>query len=175
VALSQIHTLGCDTDSHTSVALARIVLSEHLKLRPRFIDLRDGGDDVDARLLIGDKVVCAEPVGYAHQLDLGAAWKQMTGLPFVFAVWTARGGVDLADLPARLDQARRNGVAHLDQIVKRHGVPRGWPEDVAREYLSRYLVFDIGARQLAAVRLFHQLAYTQHLLDHAPRELDLIT
>lgn len=169
--VDQIHTLACDPESHTSVALARILLARHWGQRPRLVDLRGYQDNVDAKLLIGDKVVCAEPRGFDHQVDLGEAWKQMTGLPFVFAVWTARGGVDLGDLPARLEQARQDGMAHLDPIIARHAIPRGWPAGIAREYLSRYLQFTIGPDQLSAIRLFHQLAHEAGILDHPPRPL----
>src|SRR5205085_2085133 len=37
--IDQITTLACDTDSHTSVALARIMLAEHFKITPEFIEL----------------------------------------------------------------------------------------------------------------------------------------
>src|SRR5271155_606440 len=87
--VERIIRLAVDADSHTSVALAKIVLAESLNLRPKFTDLRTD-TDAEARLLIGDKVVCEEPAGFAHQIDLGQAWKELTGLPFVFAVWTAR-------------------------------------------------------------------------------------
>ena len=90
--IDQIRSLACDTDSHTSVALARVILAERYGIRPTFVDLRRGDQPVDARLLIGDKVVCEEPPGCDHQLDLGHAWKLHTGLPFVFAIWTARKG-----------------------------------------------------------------------------------
>src|ERR1039458_5236715 len=86
VPIEQITTLVCDTDSHTSVALARILLSETMGLHPKLID----HGAAEARLLIGDKVVCEEPAGLAHHLDLGQAWKEFTGLPVVFATW---GGV----------------------------------------------------------------------------------
>ena len=87
--IERTRVLACDPDSHTSVALARIVLAEKFNLKPEFIDLSRAGSGKggEARLLIGDKVVCEEPAGFEHQLDLGAAWKQMTGLPFVFAAW----------------------------------------------------------------------------------------
>src|SRR5689334_5034116 len=111
VTVEQIRTLACDTDSHTSVALARVIFAERFGVQPTFIDLVHGDDrPIDARLLIGDKVVCEEPPGFDHQLDLGHAWKQLTGLPFVFAIWTARKGVDLADLPDRLARAREEGL-----------------------------------------------------------------
>jgi chorismate dehydratase len=169
VPLERIATLACDTDSHTSVALARIVLARLYNLRPRFVDLAAGAVKSEtALLLIGDKVVCEEPKGLPHQLDLGDAWKRLTGLPFVFAAWVARDGVDLRDLPERLEVAKREGLAHLDQIIARYAVPRGWPADVARRYLAEYLKFDVGAEHVRAIERFHQLAFEEDLIDHAP-------
>ena len=57
-------------------------------LRPTLVDM--GEEETEARLLIGDKVVCEEPTGFPFQLDLGQAWQEFTGLPFVFATWVAR-------------------------------------------------------------------------------------
>jgi chorismate dehydratase len=169
VPLEQIRTLACDTDSHTSVALARIVLARLYGIRPTFVDLAAGAVTSDtALLLIGDKVVCEEPKSLPHQLDLGDAWKRLTGLPFVFAAWIAREGVDLRDLPERLELAKRDGLAHLDEIIQRYAVPRGWPADVAHRYLAEYLKFDVGAEHVSAIEKFHQFAFEEGLIDHAP-------
>src|ERR1700728_822162 len=111
--IEQISQLACDAESHTSVALARIVLGERYGIHPEFINLPGPNSGAEAMLLIGDKVVSDEPSGMAHQLDLGAAWKELTGMPFVFAVWIARGGVELGDLPDRLCHAREQGLANL--------------------------------------------------------------
>jgi chorismate dehydratase len=172
--IPQIKTLACDTDSHTSVALARVLLAERSGIRPRFVDWSGASGaeaSCDALLLIGDKVVCEEPRGYEHQLDLGAAWKELTGLPFVFAVWMARPGVDLGDLPGRLVRARESGLAHVDEIIARCAVPRGWPANVARQYLCGYLKYEIGERQLEAMRLFYQLAGQHGVIEGRLREL----
>lgn len=174
VPVEQVRTLACDTDSHTSVALARIVLSRLYGIRPNLLDLAAGVvKDGTALLLIGDKVVCEEPRGLEHQLDLGEAWKRLTGLPFVFAAWIARGGVDLRDLPERLELAKRDGLAHLDEIIARHALPRGWPADVAHRYLADHLKFDIGPTELRAIRLFHQYAAEENLLEQRPWDLEL--
>src|SRR5690349_15323332 len=101
VPVSQITTLACDTDSHTSVALARILLAERYDVRPELVPLRDADDAGAAagaaRLLIGDKVVAREPPRslMPHQLDLGEEWKAFSGLPFVFAAWMARRDAEL--------------------------------------------------------------------------------
>src|SRR5207244_3645888 len=121
-----LRTLACDVESHTSVALARVILAESFDVRPTFEPL-DRSESPEALLLIGDKVVCEEPVGYPHQLDLGEAWKALTGLPFLFAVWTARGGVELGDLPQRLATAKRRGLADVESLVTQFAIPRGWP------------------------------------------------
>lgn len=158
--IERMNCLACDADSHTSVALARIILAERYHIRPRFDPACR-----ESMLLIGDKVVCEQPAGYEHQLDLGQAWKDMTGLPFVFAVWMARSDVELRDLPVRLEQAKRAGLAHVDEIIERHALPLGWPSELARRYLTKNLQYDIGPAQLEAIGLFHELAAKHELID----------
>jgi len=172
--IEQTRVLACDPDSHTSVALARIVFAERYGITPEFIDLRHAqGGPGETRLLIGDKVVCEEPAGFEHQLDLGAAWKEMTGLPFVFAVWIARDGIDLRDLPTRLIDAKRSGLANVREIVTKHAIPRGWPAGMALQYLTIYLKFDIAERQLEAIELFHKKAAQHGIIPTDPRPLKL--
>ena len=170
--IEQIRTLACDTDSHTSVALARVILAERYGIRPVFSDLvHDDGPPADARLLIGDKVVCEEPPGFDHQLDLGHAWKELTGLPFVFAIWTARQGIDLGDLPERLTAAREAGLQHVGELIERYALPRGWPAGMALQYLTVYLKFEIEERHLTAIRLFHEMAARQGIVGAPARGL----
>jgi chorismate dehydratase len=160
VPIDQIRSLACDPDSHTSVALARIILARRHNLGPEFTDLSRASDDpTQARLLIGDKVVCDEPRGFPHQLDLGAEWKQLTGLPFVFATWMARASTpDLPVLARILDDARERGLAVIGDIVRDHAEPRGWPSALARDYLTKHLQFHVGSHELDAVRTFHRMA-----------------
>jgi chorismate dehydratase len=172
VPVEEITTLACDADSHTSVALARIVLAESLKLHPRFIDWNhEEPTPAEARLLIGDKVVCEEPPGFEHQLDLGEAWKRLTGLPFVFAAWMARDGVELGDLPQRLDAAKRDGVAHVREIIERFAVPRGWPAGLALQYLTVHMKYDIGEREMTSIRRFFELAAHHRIIRDPPRAI----
>ncbi len=174
-SIEQIDTLACDPDSHTSVALARIILAEQYNLRPEFIELKNAtGRTGEARLLIGDKVVCDEPAGFEHQLDLGFAWKRLTGLPFVFAAWMARDGVDLHDLPQRLEQAKRRGLEAAEELVRRYAVPRGWPAGVALQYLTVYLKYDIGPTELRAIERFFELSAKCGIIPAPIRTLKLV-
>jgi chorismate dehydratase len=177
VPLARVRTLACDPDSHTSVALARIILASHYNLRPEFIELRGGAvhPENEAQLLIGDKVVCDEPRGYKHQIDLGAAWKEMTGLPFVFATWMARRGVDVSRLSGQLARARIAGLENIGEIIERDAVPRGWPPALAQQYLTRNLKYEVGPPQLEAIRRFHELAAEHGIIPSPPRPIVVAT
>lgn len=172
--IETIRTLGCDPDSHTSVALARVIMAERYGTRPELRDLRDPSLPPDTpRLLIGDKVITEEPPGFDHQLDLGFAWKELTGLPFVFAAWMARAGAELGDWPARLDRARREGLANIEPILRQHAVTRGWPIDMARTYLTETLEYEITPRHIEAIRQFHQLAARHGMIEAPAKALEI--
>ncbi|MFK7960987.1 MAG: menaquinone biosynthetic enzyme MqnA/MqnD family protein [Phycisphaerales bacterium] len=160
--IEQLDRVHCDTDSHTSVALLRIVLREQFGIDPEFVPFDAEGPaglaatSPEAMLLIGDKVVTDSPaaVRYPHQIDLGAAWHELTGLPFVFAVWLAREST-APDLLCRagwiLDRQRRRNRAWIDRIVHDRVLDRGWPRDLASEYLGRRIRYDFGPRAQAGL------------------------
>ena len=166
----QIQYVQIDPDSHTSIVLLQIILADRYDRRPRLIEpgAAPGSPPPQAMLLIGDKVITRAPdaATYPHQLDLGLAWKQMTGLPFVFAIWMARADTDLGPLPQELDEQRRRNVDRLDQIAARLGPAEGWPVDLARRYLGEMLRYETGSRQLQAIERFWQRAYELHLIPH---------
>ncbi len=174
VPIDLIQTLACDAESHTSVALARVILAERYNRQPTFVSLETSHQQPESLLLIGDKVVCEEPTGYPFQLDLGEAWKSLTGLPFVFAIWTARKGIDLGSVPTLLKAAKKQGLAVVDRLVTEHAIPRGWPADIAKKYLTEYLNYNVGPRQIEAIQLFHSLAWKHGALSQEPRPLDVL-
>ena len=177
VPIERITRVHADTDSHTSVCLAKILFDRLTGKTPRFVDYdareRAGeglqGDEAEpdgswpeSVLLIGDKVVtdCPSAVRYPYQLDLGDAWHEMTGLPFIYAAWACRAerADELWAWAALLDRTRRRNLARPDYVVSKHADGHRWPRDLAREYLGRLLRFDFDARAAAAARAFLRLA-----------------
>ncbi len=169
---SEVTTLHVDQHSHTSVALAAIIWRErfgrNLELAP--FDVDAGGAQTlasaHAVLLIGDKVV-RPPAGleeFSTQVDLGAAWRSLTGLPFVFAVWAARGDNVPADAAKILSAARDAGVAHAERIAATDGPRMGWPAELGRRYLTEYLCFTLTERHRVAMRRFFDLARRHEVL-----------
>lgn len=179
-----IHTLAVDTDSHTSVVLAQVILARAHGVRPRVVDFdaREGAgagefsDDPwpESLLLIGDKVVTASPpaIRYPHQIDLGEAWKSLTGLPFVYAVWMCRAEdanrEHILAAASTLHRQRLRNQSRLDWIITTRAREKGWPDDLARQYLGERLHFEIGVAQREAVQRFLTEA---HELGLAPQVL----
>ena len=161
VPIGQIKRMYADVESHTSVVLCRLVLKIVYGIAPEVVSNEDA--PVEARLLIGDKVVCRVPQNHPHQLDLAEAWKQWTGLPFVFAAWIARQDAQLQGLPNLLRQTMAQGMQNIDLIIASDAIPRGWGVDIARDYLTHLLHFPLdltpGSLQRRAIELFQQLAW----------------
>jgi chorismate dehydratase len=102
VPIEGVRTVALDTSSRTSVALTRVMTAKYFDIAPRFID--EGPDlelmvqRADAALLIGDPALFADHRRMGlDKIDLGQAWKDFTGLPFVYACWTGRPGALTAD------------------------------------------------------------------------------
>ena len=176
-------TLHADIDSHTSVALARIVL-HHLTGRDpevhpfdadQWAAKRTDAPDTpwpDTLLLIGDKVVTDSPPAavYPHQLDLGQAWHDITGLPFVYAAWLAKRQREnhhtTRVAAALLDRQLRHNRTRLAWIAERRAKQAGWPVDVARQYLGELLRYDLTPRHAEGLSRFFSMAAHLGIIPH---------
>ncbi|MFH1418042.1 MAG: menaquinone biosynthesis protein [Planctomycetota bacterium] len=165
-----LRKLHVDGDSRTSVVLARLIWLElygvNLELSPWRTGRAEGSSpDAEAVLLIGDKVVSAAPTGFGFEVDLGAAWKHLTGLPFVFAAWYARKDADLAgELAPVLQAARDAGVAAAEEIALQDAEQHGWPTHTAVKYLRDVMRYTLTDDMRTAMRRFFQLAEGHALL-----------
>jgi chorismate dehydratase len=162
----RVRRIWADPASHSSVALAGLVWREQYDTVLEVESLADATQtqDCDAVLLIGDKVVTAAPYGFTYQTDLGGAWKTLTGLPFVFAVWSARQETATHALAPLLGEARDRGVAAAGSIARCNGPDLGWAPAAATEYLTRYLSFTLDARHREGMTTFLEMARAHELL-----------
>ena len=168
-----VATLAVDEGSRTSAALARILLAERHGVVPRVTVLPIGSTlddtDADAVLLIGDRALGPGPNrvgGGSVQVvwDLGDEWCRWTGLPFVFAVWTARGGVDAREIAGALEAARDAGVANLAAIAAVEAAGHGLTVPQCLGYLRDNLHYHLGHDEQRAVEMFRGLAVRHGLV-----------
>ncbi|MGC8540441.1 MAG: menaquinone biosynthetic enzyme MqnA/MqnD family protein [Phycisphaerae bacterium] len=174
VPATEIRHLYADTDSHTSVILAQVILRELYKREPELIaaNMYDPPPaEAQTLLLIGDKVVNGAPsdAEYPFQLDLGEQWKLLAGLPFVFAMWMMPMDKADADLAALLANARQRGGEMTDHLVAKYAQEKRWPADLARRYFTEYLQYAVTPRCRLGIEKFFELAAKHHLLRvHRP-------
>jgi chorismate dehydratase len=151
--------------SRTSVALLELLCREVWRIQPRFAEVRAEASDLDhlaelpheAVLVIGDPaLILSARRAYPYCVDLGAAWKQLTGLPFVFAVWAARRAADPAAVRRShraLVASRDWGLRHLDELAAAASVATGVAIASCREYFAG-LDYAFTDRHLAGLTEF---------------------
>ena len=112
----EVRALALDEGSRTSAALSRILLAERFGVEPRPVafPLGSATSDIaaDAILMIGDRAMHAPAETFLAEWDLGAEWYRWTGLPFVFAMWITREGVQLGGVDRRSGPRGSRGVAN---------------------------------------------------------------
>ena len=159
--LEEIETLACDLDSHTSVVLAQIVFQKCFGRKLNIVPLANGPDSHTAVLMIGDKVL-PHLDRWPYQLDLGQQWKELTGLPFVYAFWALPDPTHCEPLVAMLQQAARRGLANIEEMIGK-AKDYGFTPDLARQYLTENLSFAFGAPQQKGLIRFYELAFECNL------------
>jgi chorismate dehydratase len=154
--LEEIQEVFCDPASLTSVRLLRVLLAER-GLRPEFRPL-DGYAEAsrhEAVLLIGDPALDFLFGDYGHRIwDLGTAWQELTGLPFVYAAWAIRRSADTTELRRRLIEARDLGMRELDAVVRER---TEYDLEFRKAYLGGNILYDLGRDEKLGIAKFAEL------------------
>jgi len=154
--LDQATEIYCDTASLTSVQLLRVLLAER-GLKPEFRPLAnyDFSALPDYAMLIGDPALDFALGQREHEIwDLGAAWYELTNLPFVYAVWALRRGVENGPLRRLLREARDFGLDTLDSIIRTRSE---YSYEFRKDYLSWHIHYHLGSDEKRSLAKFIEL------------------
>lgn len=167
--LEAAQEIFCDPASLTSVMLLKVLLAER-GLKPAFKPLENyaAAAAKDFVLLIGDaaldfallpapaeagaKATSALPA--PEILDLGAAWFELTKLPFVFAVWALRRGIENLELRRQLREAKDLGLDTLDHIIQSR---TEYTEDFRKDYFGWHIHYHLGSDEKRGIAKFMDL------------------
>ena len=163
VPAGRIRSLAADASSRTSVQLARVLLQRRYGAEPAIAPhppvLEAMLDEADAALVIGDPALRLDPASLPYRVyDLGAEWAEMTRLPMVFAVWAGRAGATGPEVTEAFRASCQYGRERIDEIVREEAPRRGVPAELARDYLTRHIVHELGEREYQGLRRFLELA-----------------
>jgi chorismate dehydratase len=154
VPLEQITHLLLDYQSRTSVALLKILLREHWHINPVLQEASTGYETqitgTTAGLVIGDRAF-KQRTRSKYSYDLGTAWQEMTGLPFVFAAWVANKKLDDQFIHS-FNNAAGAGLQHLDIIAGSATLP----DYSLYKYYTENISYQLDAEMLKALTLFLQ-------------------
>jgi chorismate dehydratase len=151
-----VKVVFCDSASLTSINLLRVLLAER-GIRAEFKPLASYDDAAkqDYVLLIGDPALDFLRGRHEHEIwDLGAAWLELTRLPFVYAVWALRRGVDTKRLGRQLRDAKDFGLETLDYIISSRSE---YDLEFRKDYLGWHIHYPLGVDEKMGLARFAEL------------------
>ena len=160
--LSEAMEIFCDTASLTSVNLLKVLLAER-GLQPKFKPLENyaAAAEKDFVLLIGDRAIEFQRASQTHEIfDLGSVWLEMTQLPFVYAVWALRRGIENQELRRELKEAKQFGMETLESIIETR---EEFDADFRRDYFEWHIHFHLGEDEKRAIARFSELLNKHNL------------
>jgi chorismate dehydratase len=186
-ALEAVRTVAADAASRSSAAYAHILFEHFHATKPTFIE--QAADPIamlatsDAALIIGDPALLAREHRTSIEaaigtpllwLDLATLWRELTGLPWVAAVWAVRpaalisGDLTAQQLIIDLQASRDAGLAHIEELVTEWTPRIAIPADTIRTYLTRNIHYTLDDDCLRSIELFRNLAADINALQPLP-------
>jgi chorismate dehydratase len=154
--LCELKEVYCHAASLSGLNLLKVLLAER-GLKPEFKPLEDPrrAAEMDAALLIGDPAIDFQRTPHEHEiLDLGAAWLELTNLPFVFAVWALRRGIENSALRRQLRAAKKFGVDTLDWIIRNR---TEYDYEFRKDYFDWHIHYHLGEDERRGILKFAEL------------------
>ena len=154
VEISRITDLYLDFHSRTSVQLAQILLSKYWQHHPRIHAAEEGFIEqiggTTAAVVIGDRCIGLDQK-HKYYYDLGTAWLEFTGLPFVFASWVSNKPLP-TDFIDRFNVAMQAGLNHIPQLIQLLPTPNS--DFDLSAYFNKHISYPFDAPKKKALARF---------------------
>lgn len=177
--LNEVRTIALDPSSRTAATLVRVLLARRPEGAPEFLEVPKGEDpresDCDAWLRIGDPALRELQAPDAPKVfNPSKAWAELTGLPFVFAPWIVRPGVEIEPHLAAFARARLRGARSLAELAGQAADEWQLPRAFCLGYLAEECEYEPGAEMHDALFAFRDAAAPLGLCEAAlePQPVD---
>ncbi len=154
VPIEKVERVILDYQSRTSVALAKILCRKYWKKEVAWVAAENESyihsiEGTTAGVIIGDRALRARN-RFEYIYDLGAYWRKLTGLPFVFAAWISTSSLPESFIK-EFDEANAEGLAHLEEVLS--GVPYQVGYDL-RQYYTNNMNYRLTDEKRKSIQLF---------------------
>ena len=158
VPLDQVESIALDTSSRTSVVLLRIILErflgrQNLQYHSHAPEPERMLSRFDGALIIGNPAFRVPRDRFLVH-DLAGEWYRFTGLPFVFALWAVREGIDLGEKAGLFALSRNAGLRSVSAIAEVYSQKLGLSKDIISSYLLDNLDYSLDEVHLRALEEF---------------------
>lgn len=168
-AVEQVRRIALDPSSRTAAALTRSLWPRAgTDPGPEFTAVAPGKDprdeDADAWLRIGDRALqetLEEPPWPVF--NPSGVFAERTGLPFMFALWIVRPGVDVRPFVEVFTRARERGRREARAWVRRESEALELPVPFLERYLDEECFFEPGDALAPSLHAFRDLASARDL------------
>ncbi len=168
--LPRAQAIRVDPESETSVALLRcLLLARNSKTR-----LIEGDSQPSkSQLLIGDQAIrFRQEHPEVRVVDLAQDWKNLTGLPFVFALWLVRPEVaNASEIADRLRAVRDENLHRINDVIREQSE---FDAEFCYRYFREHLHFAFAKQEKAGLREFHRQSLTCRIKVASEFELNLV-
>lgn len=167
----RLHTIYLDASSLTSVHLFKVLAAE----RGLSFTYRDTATEAPPRplppgvgwVVIGDPAI-KELGRHAWTMDLALAWRELTGLPFVFAAWLAPRHLRKSGIGKLLAKSLAVGLDRLPEVAAESAAPFNVTPEFALRYFRENIHYHLGEKELAGWSEFGRLCFKHHLIADLP-------
>ncbi len=158
--LEELTHLYLDYHSRTSVELTKLLLQDYWQFTPTLLRATPGYlrklKGKTGGLVIGDRTIGLEEK-FDYVYDLGEAWLQHTGLPFVFAAWVSTQPLETTFLQ-QFNEALHMGIAAIPQLNYLLQSPH--PDFDLEEYFTHHISYELDADKRKGLSLFLKMLQT---------------
>ncbi len=155
VPIEKVKIIYLDYQSNTSVELLKILIREYWNISPELIDTSVGFEKLisgkNAALVIGDRAFELNSK-YKFIYDLSSSWKDLTGLPFVFAVWASYNMFSL-DFIREFNNALGSKLNKIDSLIKDYENISDYCKD-PKNYLKYKISYLLDEKKKESMRVF---------------------
>ncbi|NDV17922.1 hypothetical protein GO013_00625 [Pseudodesulfovibrio sp. JC047] len=172
-------TILVSSQTHTSAALLAVLQKELWNISTESVTgnatvVLEKGERPDAILAIGDEALNLRyHPDYPHRIDLGEAWRELTGLPFIFGVWIVqrksweKSAPILAKAVTMLLEAKQWGIENIEQMCQLAANESCLSTEEMRSYFDG-LVYDLGEEERKGLTLFYKHLKNTGLIESTP-------
>ena len=155
-----IRNIYLDYRSFSSVNLTKVLARNSWKREYKWINTSKVFDFLniglnEAVVLIGDQCFEFEN-SFRYKVDLANEWKKFSGLPFVFACWTANKQIN-NEFITKFNNSLQLGVNDIDAVVEKFGNSGTIRGEILKKYLVENIDYNFNDEKKKALMLFLEL------------------